>query len=180
MGAAREIRLALVANPALPHGYLQLAEYELGSERPDSAYSALEQASAHGEPQAMVARFALAKGDALYKGATASKRREDFATARRFLALAQPLDPSPPAAFLLLGASALSVGAVGRERCAGRQELRFVTPREGAASLQGRPKQNLTSGESVAPDAAKQYLEYLNQPATVCRGPGVKAFCTSN
>jgi tetratricopeptide (TPR) repeat protein len=171
-GALTETRRALADDPRLPHALLQIAEYQVELGEPDSAIVTLEQAAAHGESRATVAQFALAKGDGLYKAANGTKRREDFEQARRFLLLAKRLEPTPEAAFLL-GASALSVGqAAANEAPAGKScDLSKLAE----ASL-AEAEENLNSGGSVAPDAARQFLEFLSQLRPFVADQ-LKAFC---
>jgi tetratricopeptide (TPR) repeat protein len=171
-GALTETRRALAADPRLPHALLQIAELQVELGEPDSAMATLEQA-VHGESRTAVAQFALAKGDALYKAANATKRREDFEQARRFLSLAKRLEPTPEAAFLL-GASALSVGqAAANEAPAGKScDLSKLAE----ASL-AEAEENLNTGGSVAPDAARQFLEFLSQLRPFVADQ-LKAFCT--
>ncbi len=107
-GALAETKRALAANPRLPHGYLQLAQLELDVNQPDSAFDALTEATKHGEDPVTVGQFALARGNVLFKAATATQKRDDFQRAMRFLTLAAHTTPAPEAKFLL-GASALSV-----------------------------------------------------------------------
>jgi tetratricopeptide (TPR) repeat protein len=157
--AAREMRLALAANPALPHGYIQLADYEIGAGHPDSAYRALELATIRGEPAEVVARFALAKGDALFRAASAIKRRQPFEVARRFLVLSQRLEPTAAAAFLI-GASSLSIAQAATTEASEARNCELLHLAN--ASLTDA-EQNLKAGESVDPGAMRQYLDYVNQ-----------------
>jgi len=170
--ALTETRRALAVDPDLPHGLLQVAELQMQLGMADSALATLEQASTHGEPASVVGQFALAKGDALFRAAGVTKRREDFEAARRFLTLSQRLAPTPEAAFLL-GASALSVGqAAANEAPAGKScDLSKL-----ADTSLAEAEANLTKGGSVAPEAAKQYLEYLTQLRPFV-AEQVKTFC---
>ncbi|HVB30383.1 MAG TPA: hypothetical protein VNE60_02530 [Gemmatimonadaceae bacterium] len=171
-GAAREMRVALAANPALPHGFLQLAVYDMALNAPDSALAALNGALAHGEGAATVAQFALARGNALYAAANGTKLRADFERAHRFLALAERLDPSAQAEFLL-GASALSVGqyAANEAPAARRCDLSRL-----ADSSLTEAAARLTSGRSAAPEAADQFLQYLGTLRPFVANQ-IKAFC---
>lgn len=155
-GALDATRRALAANPRLPHGYLQLAQLEIDAGNVDSAYAAIEAAPKFGESPNTVAQFALARGNAMFKAATASQKRDDFQLAMRFLTLAAKLAPTPEAKFLL-GASALSIS----------QSASNEAPASKSCDLSRMAEANLTEAEinlvgggSVAPDAAKQYLDY--------------------
>ena len=155
--ALEETKRALAANPRLPHGFLQLAQLEIDAGQADSAYVAIEQAAKFGEDPAMVSGFALARGNALYKTATASQKRDEFQRAIRFLTLAERMSPSAQAKFLL-GVSALSVSqsfateATPAKSC----ELSKL-----ADTSLADAEINLVSGGSAAPDAAKELLDHV-------------------
>jgi hypothetical protein len=123
----------------------------------DSAYVALEQAPNFGESPKMVAQFALARGNALYKTANTTQKREDYQLAIKFLALATRVGPTPESQFLL-GASALSVSQSAAME--GRVTKSCELSKLAGTSLTDA-EMNLISGGSVAPDAAKQYLDYV-------------------
>jgi tetratricopeptide (TPR) repeat protein len=174
--AVTDLHAALAANPHLPHGWLQLADYEIALRRPDSAFAALQQALANGEAKGTVAQFALARGNALYTAATGTKQRADFERAHRFLTLAKQLDPSPQASFLL-GASALSVSQAAATEAPASKSCALMRL---ADSTLTEAQENLMSGGSVAPDAAAQFLNYAstlrpfvdNQLKALCQAPG--------
>ncbi|MHB1863360.1 MAG: hypothetical protein ACYCVL_10360 [Gemmatimonadaceae bacterium] len=86
---------------------------------------------------------ALARGNALYAAANGTKLRADFERAHRFPALAERLDPSVQAEFLL-GASALSVG----------QYVANEAPAARRCDLSRLADSSLT-------EAADQFLQYL-------------------
>jgi tetratricopeptide (TPR) repeat protein len=155
--ALAETKRALAANPRLPHGYLQLAQLEMDAGNVDSAFAAIELAEKHGEDRTTVAQFALARGNAIFKSASASQKREEFQSAVRFLTFANRLSPTPESRFLL-GASALSIS----------QSAATEAPATKSCDLSKLAESNLTeaeinlvSGGSAAPDAAKQYLDYV-------------------
>jgi tetratricopeptide (TPR) repeat protein len=157
VGALAETKRALAANPRLPHGYLQLAQLEIELGQTDSAYTALELASKFGEDKATVAQFALARGNTLYKAATATQKRDDFQRAMRFLTLAAGIAPTAEAKFLL-GASALSVSQSAASEAP--QSKSCDLSKLADASLT-EAEINLVSGGSAAPDVAKTYLDYV-------------------
>jgi tetratricopeptide (TPR) repeat protein len=156
-GALAETKRALAANPRLPHGYLQLAQLELDAGNIDSAYAAMELAPKNGEDASTVAQFALARGNSMFKSAGTTQKRDDFQRAMRFLALATRLSPTAESRFLL-GASALSIS----------QSAATEAPATKSCDLSKLADSNLTeaeinlvSGGAAAPDAAKQYLDYV-------------------
>jgi tetratricopeptide (TPR) repeat protein len=156
-GALAETKRALAANPHLPHGFLQLAQLELDAGQPDSAYDAILSASKNGEDSVTVAQFALARGNALYKAANGSQKREDYQRAMKFLALAARITPSAEAKFLL-GASALSVSQSAATEAPATKSCDLSKLAESSLT---EAEINLVSGGSVAPDAAKTYLDYV-------------------
>jgi tetratricopeptide (TPR) repeat protein len=156
-GALVETKRALAANPRLPHGYLQLAQLEIDVGQTDSAYTAIELASKFGEDTKTVAQFALARGNALYKAATSSQKRDDFQRAMKFLALAAQLAPSAEAKFLL-GASALSISQSAANEA---PQSKSCDLSKLADSSLTEAEINLVGGGSAAPDVAKTYLDYV-------------------
>jgi tetratricopeptide (TPR) repeat protein len=155
--ALLETKRALGANPRLPHGFLQLAQLEFDAGEVDSAFVATESAPTHGEDPATAAQFALARGNALFKSATASQKRDDFQRAMKFLLLATRLGPTPEARFLL-GASALSVSQSAATEAPASKSCDLSRLAESSLT---EAEINLVSGGSAAPDAAKQYLDYV-------------------
>lgn len=155
--ALAETKRALAVNPKLPHGYLQLAQLEIDAGETDSAFAAIELASRTGEDSTTVAQFALARGNALFKAAGTSQKREDFQRALKFLTFAARIRSSPEAKFLV-GASALSIGqSAATEAAPGKScELSKL-----ADSSLTEAEINLVAGGAAAPDAAKQYLDYV-------------------
>jgi Tfp pilus assembly protein PilF len=170
------MRRALAADPHLAHGWLQLAEYEMALGQPDSAFAELQRALANGENGGTVAQFALARGNDLYAAANGTKQRADFERARRFLTLANRLQPTPQSAFLL-GATALSVSQTAATEAPTIRSCELVRL---ADSTLTEAQQNLATGRSVAPDAAQQFLDYAstlrpyvtNQMKALCPGTG--------
>jgi tetratricopeptide (TPR) repeat protein len=157
--ALAETKRALAVNPRLPHGYLQLAQLEVDAGEPDSAFAAMEQASRMGEDSTTVAQFALARGNALFKAAGTTQKREDFQRAMKFLALAVRITPSPEAKFLV-GASALSIGQSAATEAAPAKSCELSKLADSSLT---EAEINLVAGGSAAPDAAKQYLDYVTK-----------------
>lgn len=170
--AVAETRKALAVNPRLPRGYLQLAQLELDAGNVDSAYAAIEVASKHGEDPAMVAQFALARGNAMYKSASATQKREDYQRAMRFLALATKLGPTPESRFLL-GASALSISQSAATDAPATKSCDLSKLAETTLT---EAEINLVSGGAAAPDAAKQYLDYVAKLRPYVADQ-IKSFC---
>jgi len=156
-GALEETKRALAANPKLPHGFLQLAQLEFDVGQVDSAFVAMQDATKHGEDSATVAQFALARGNSLYKAATGTQKREDFQRAIKFLELAEHIAPSPQAKFLL-GASALSVSQSAATEAPTAKSCELTKLADSSLT---DAEINLVAGGSVAPDAAKTYLDYV-------------------
>jgi tetratricopeptide (TPR) repeat protein len=172
--ALDETRRALTANPRLPHGFLQLAQLAIDVGQLDTAYSAIEQASKFGEDSTTVAQFALARGNAMYKAANGTKKREDYQRAMKFLALAARLGPTPEAKFLL-GATALSVSQSASTDAPATKSCELSRLADAALS---EAEINLVGGGSVAPDAAKQYLDFAARLRPYVADQ-VKTFCGS-
>jgi tetratricopeptide (TPR) repeat protein len=155
--ALSETKRALAVNPKLPHGYLQLAQLEVDAGETDSAFTAIDMALKNGEDSTTVAQFALARGNTLFKSAGTTQKREDFQRAMKFLALAVRIRPSPEAKFLI-GASALSIGQSAATDAAPAKSCDLTKLADSSLT---EAEINLVSGGSAAPDAAKQYLEYV-------------------
>jgi tetratricopeptide (TPR) repeat protein len=156
-GALEETKRALTANPKLPHGFLQLAQLEFDVGQTDSAFVAMQEATKNGEDSTTVAQFALARGNALYKSATGTQKREDYQRAIKFLELAEHIAPSPQGKFLL-GASALSVSQSAATEAPNTKSCELTKLADSSLT---EAEINLVAGGSVAPDAAKTYLDYV-------------------
>ncbi len=155
--ALAETKRALAVNPKLPHGYLQLAQLEIDAGEPDSAFVAMESASKMGEDSTTVAQFALARGNALFKAAGTTQKRDDFQRAVKFLAFAAHITPTPEAKFLI-GASALSIGQSAATEAAPAKSCELTKLADSSLT---DAEINLVAGGAAAPDAAKQYLDYV-------------------
>jgi tetratricopeptide (TPR) repeat protein len=112
---------------------------------------------------AMVAQFALAKGNTLLRAADATRRGDAFHLALGFLALADSLHPTVQSRFLV-GTAALGVASAAVTEAAavkleggGCEILRGATPTLALA------RAALEGGREVAPEAVEQYLGYLGQ-----------------
>ena len=173
--ALAETKRALAANPKLSHGFLQLAQLELDAGQPDSALAAINEAMRHGEDSTRVAQFALARGNALYKAATASQKRDDFQRAMHFLTLAVRIAPSAEAKFLL-GASTLSVSQSAATEAPASKSCDLSKLADSSLT---EAEVNLISGGSAAPDAAKQYLDYVAKLRPFVNDQ-IKSFCNAD
>jgi tetratricopeptide (TPR) repeat protein len=158
-GALEETKRALAANPKLPHGYLQLAQLEFDAGEPDSALVAIDLATRNGEDKTTAGQFALARGNALYKAATSTQKREDFQRAIKFLTLAEQLAPSAQGKFLL-GASSLSISQSAATDASPAKSCELSKLADSSLT---DAQINLVSGGSAAPDAAKQFLDYVEK-----------------
>ncbi len=172
--AVAPLKKALTLDPTLRQGYLPLAQSHAEAGEIDSAYADVGRALLAGEDSVIVAQFALARGNALYKAANASKQRNDFLQAIRFLAFSDSVRRSTQARFLM-GASALAVS----------QSAATDAPKGNECSLSRLAQQYLpmaremlTAGAQVAPDAARQYLTYLDSLEPVVARQ-LETLCTS-
>jgi tetratricopeptide (TPR) repeat protein len=153
--ALKETKRALAANPKLVHGDLQVAQLEFELGELDSAFAAIELAPKHGEERQQAGGLALKFGDALYKAAAASQKRDDFQRAIRFLNLALTLAPSAEAKFLL-GVSALSISQLATTEAVSAKSCDLFKLADSSLT---DAEINLVSGGSVSPNDAKQLLD---------------------
>ena len=169
-------RQALAVDSTLDRGELMIAQGEIELGRPDSALVALRRAVARGEDTALVAQFALGRGNALLKAANGTRSRDDFKLAMRFLALADTLRRTPQSAFLV-GVAAYSItqsaltDAPKMPEKAQSCELSHL----GAETLPVA-RAGLEAGQEVSPEAAKQFLDYLGQMEPYVQRQ-IDAFC---
>jgi tetratricopeptide (TPR) repeat protein len=156
-------KLAVSIDSTLRQGELMIAQAEIELGRPDSALIALHRAIVRGEDSALVAQFALSKGNALSKAANGTKSRDDYRLAIRFLAFADSVRPSVQAKFLM-GAAAFSIAqsALADAPAATDRTQSCELARMGAESLPVAMS-GIGAGQEVAPDAARQYLDYLGK-----------------
>lgn len=182
--ALEATRTAVGLDSTLSQGMLAIAqgEFELG--RPDSALAALRRSLARGEDSALVAQFALSKGNTLYRAANGTRTRGDFELALRFIALSDSVRGSNQAKFLLgaaaLGAAQATLTDAARVANSGNGSSKA----EGCALAQAGSvwlpvaRQALQAGESVAPEAVQQMNGFLGQLEDVA-GKQRAALCTS-
>jgi tetratricopeptide (TPR) repeat protein len=180
--ALEATRQAVGLDSTFAQGELSIAqgEFELG--RPDSALAALHRGLARGGDTAMVAQFALGKGNALYRAANGTRAKRDYELALRFVALADSVRPSGQAKFLLgavaLGTAQATLTEAAKVANAGgpaSKEQGCTLAREGAGWLPVA-KSALEAGAAVAPDAVGQMTGLVGQLETVA-GQQDKVLC---
>ena len=136
-------------------------EIELG--RPDSALAALRRALMNGEDSTLVAQFALAKGNTLYKAANGSMSSSDFAMALRLIAFSDTVHSTQQARFLT-GAAALGVAQTTLTDASKLQDkAASCRLTKAGAELLPLARAGLQSGDESFAAAAKQSLGYLDQ-----------------
>ncbi|MHB1313436.1 MAG: tetratricopeptide repeat protein [Gemmatimonadaceae bacterium] len=174
LATSREI--ASTGGAQLTQSLLMVAQtqFELGDV--DSVATTLHEALAATADSVAIADFALAKGNALQRAATASKDRAQFQRALQLLALADSVRASARSRFLV-GATAFQVAQsalVDAPKAADK-------PRSCALARLGElllplAREGLTAGAEIAPDAARQYLGYADQLEPFI-GRQIAAFC---
>ena len=154
---------AVALDTTMAQGRLMIAQLEIELGRPDSALVALRASLQHGEDSSLVAQFALAKGNALYRAANGTKTSADFALSLRMIAFADSIHASDQSRFLT-GAAALGVAQTAlteasklTEKAESCKLVRMAT------DLIPIARSGLQAGEAAFGDAAKQSLDYLNQ-----------------
>jgi tetratricopeptide (TPR) repeat protein len=165
-------RRAVELDPKLPRGFLQLARTQFDLSQPDSALASLEKAVANGDDSTLIAQYALGRGNLLYRQANEAKSRETYQLALRFVEIANRLRPTPQSS-LLLGLTAFSVGQSAVTEAPGTRSCDLARLAESSLGTAGAA---LPRGESVAPDAVRQYMEYLGQLQPVVQSQ-VQVFC---
>ena len=172
-------RQALELDSTLDRGELMIAQGEIDLGRPDSALVALHRAVARGEDTALVAQFALARGNALLKAANGTKSRDDFTLAMRFLALADTLRRTPQSAFLLgVAAYSITQSALTDAPKMPAKAQSCELSQLGAETLPVA-RDGLSAGQEVSPEAAKQFLDYLGQLEPYVQRQ-IDAFCAKS
>jgi len=150
-------------------------EFELG--QPDSAIAALRVGLTRGDDSALVAQFALSKGNALYRTAIGTKTSTDFSIALRMLAFSDTVKSTDQAKFLAgatalgLAQSALTEAVKLTDRAASCRLARM------ASDLLPFARTGLRAGETLYAEAAKQQLDYIDQQLDPIAGQQTKAVC---
>ncbi len=106
--AMETLKKALTADPKAKGIYLQLARSFAETNMADSSMGMVRAGATAKDSVPLLATFALQQGNAWYKKGQASKSRDEFGTAIKWVSLADSLQADPRAK-LLIGASALSV-----------------------------------------------------------------------
>ena len=159
------------------HGELTVAQLEIEAGQPDSALVSLRHALEHGEDTAMVAQFALAKGNTLYRAASGTKTSNDFGLALRMLAFADSIRSSQQSRFLT-GVAALGVAqAVLSDASKLKDKSESCRLTRMGADLIPTARSGLIAGEEMFAEAAKQALGFLDQLDPYAQQQ-VKAMCT--
>jgi tetratricopeptide (TPR) repeat protein len=163
--ALAAMQQAVALDSTLPQGVLAIAQAEFDLGRPDSAFQSLARALKRGEDTSAVAQFALAKGNVLLRAAGQTQVRDDFARALRFFTLADSARPTPQSKFLL-GTAALNVSKAALTEAPKLPDkpASCTLARLGGETL-AAARTGLEAGQVVAPEVAKQYLDYVAQIA---------------
>ena len=166
------MREALALDSTIEHGHIQLARAQAELGQNDSAYATLKRALSAGEDSALIAQFALARGNQLYRAANSTKMRPDYMLALRFLTLADSVKNSPQAK-LLMGVAALSVAQSAATEAPKAKDCELS--RLGFDML-AIAQPNLAAGVELAAEAVKQYQDYLAQLQPIS-AKQVEIFC---
>lgn len=154
---------AVELDSTMSQGRLMVAQLEIELGRPDSALVTLKRAVGGGEDSALVAQFALSKGNALYRAANATKASGDFLLAYRYLTFADTIKSTISSKFLV-GATALGIAQAALTEAAKAADkaeaCRLVRL---GADMVPVARGGLTAGTETFGDAAKQSLDYLTE-----------------
>jgi predicted Zn-dependent protease len=154
---------AVMLDSTLSQGQLMVAQLEMELNEPDSAIVSLHRALVRGEDTALVAAFALSKGNALYKAANGTQSSSDFAVALRMLSFADTVRSSPQSRFLT-GAAALGVAqSTITEASKLKDKSASCRLTRVGADLIPVARAGLQAGDDSLAEAAKQALGYLDQ-----------------
>jgi hypothetical protein len=157
--AVSELQLATTLDSSLGQGHLALAQAHAELGALDSALAEAHRAVASGADRSAVVQFVLARGNAVYRAANATRQRADFQRAFGFLSYADSLQSTPQSQFLL-GATAL---AISQQAATEAPETKACDLSRLASGLLPLAREKITSGARIAPDASRQYLDYLDQ-----------------
>jgi tetratricopeptide (TPR) repeat protein len=152
---------AVELDSTMAQGRLMVAQLEMELGRPDSALISLRKAVAGGEDSSVVAQFALAKGNALYRAASGTKTAADFGLALRFLAFADTVRSSLQSKFLV-GAAALGIAQTAlTEATKVTDKVESCRLARLGADMVPVARIQLQAGQEAFAEAAKQSLDYL-------------------
>lgn len=162
-GAAAAMRRAIAADSTIPDAALLLAQAELDLGRPDSALAALRAALVTGGDSARIAQFAVARGNAFYRAAQATRSASDHALSLRFIALADSLRQTPQTR-LLLGMAALGAAqAAFTEAASNPDRARSCELAQYGTGMLPIARASLPAGRAASAEAVEQGLDYLRQ-----------------
>jgi len=171
-GALESTRRAIAQDSTLARGSLQLAQAYFDVGRPDSALVVVEAGLRTASDSALAAQFTLARGNTLYRAANTSRKREDFELALRYLRLSDRLAPSANAGFLV-GSAAFGIAQLASAEATPARSCALATEADEHLVV---AEVQLARNGAVAPDAAKQFLDYAGQLHPFV-AQQVKSFC---
>ena len=166
------MREALALDATIEHGHIQLARAQTELGQNDSAFATLKRGLTAGEDSALIAQFALARGNQLYRAANSTKVRADYLLAMRFLSLADSVRSSPNAK-LLMGAAALSVAQSAATEAPKTKDCELSRLGFDMIAI---AQPNLAAGVDIAAEAVRQYQDYLTQLQPIS-AKQVEVFC---
>jgi hypothetical protein len=140
--------------------------------QPDQVMATLRGCASNGADKHALSQVALAEGNKAYKAGNGSKNRADFQRAIDFLKLADQLESSTDAKFLI-GVSSFSIGQSAITEAQGSKSCALARLAKDSFTA---AQENVPAGLQSYPDAAKQILTAIPQymPAT---DDMVKRFC---
>jgi tetratricopeptide (TPR) repeat protein len=166
------MREALALDSTIQHGHLNLAKAQADLGQNDSAYASLKRALAGGEDSALVAQFALSRGNQLLRAASQTKMRQDFLLAMRFASLADSVRNTPGAKFVM-GITATNVAISAATEAPKTKDCELSRLGFDMIAI---AQPNLAAGADIAAEAVKQYQDYLLQLQPVA-AKQVEVFC---
>jgi tetratricopeptide (TPR) repeat protein len=154
---------AVELDSTMAQGRLTVAQLEIELGRPDSALVALRRAVAGGEDSALVAQFALSKGNTFYRAANGTKSSADFSLAMRFIAFSDSVRSSQQSKFLI-GATAFGIAQSAlTEATKVKDKTESCRLAKLGAEMVPIARTGLKAGEETFAEAAKQSLGFLDQ-----------------
>jgi tetratricopeptide (TPR) repeat protein len=166
------MREALALDSTIQHGHLTLARAQAELGQNDSAFATLRRALVVGEDSALIAQYALSRGNQLYQAAQRTRMRPDYMLAMRFLTLADSVQASPRAK-LLVGAAAFSVAQSAATEAPKTKDCELS--RLGFDMI-AVAQPNLAAGVDIAAEAVRTYQDYLTQLQPIS-AKQVEVFC---
>lgn len=166
------MREALALDSTIQHGHLTLARAQAELGQNDSAFATLRRALVVGEDSALIAQYALSRGNQLYQAAQRTRMRPDYMLAMRFLTLADSVQASPRAK-LLVGAAAFSVAQSAATEAPKTKDCELS--RLGFDMI-AVAQPNLAAGVEIAAEAVRTYQDYLTQLQPIS-AKQVEVFC---